>query len=134
MPPPAIRGRPRIVNPNSRPNSTHHRRYATRSIHTIVKDAGSGAGVPGNHFAHKWRHTYATSLLRRGVDVHKVQRLLGHGSLAITERYLHLVIDDLADAVNAAFPASHTPPVPPEPTERPASPSLTLIAGGPSAA
>ncbi|MGO9148676.1 MAG: tyrosine-type recombinase/integrase [Acidimicrobiales bacterium] len=38
------------------------------------------AGVAGWHFAHRWRHTYATSLVRRGEDIHTVQRLLGHAS------------------------------------------------------
>ena len=69
-----------------------------------MREAGEVAGVSGRHFPHRWRHTYATSLLRRGVDVFKAKRLLGHSKLATTERYLHLVDDDLADAVDLAFP------------------------------
>lgn len=63
-----------------------------------VELAGLGAGVPGRHYPHKWRHTYATELLRKGVDVHVVQRLLGHGSISSTVGYLHLVPDDLREA------------------------------------
>ena len=52
----------------------------------------------------RWRHTYATSLLRRGVDIYNVKRLLGHAKLVTTERFLHLSDDDLADTVDEAFP------------------------------
>lgn len=65
--------------------------------------AGIGAGVKGRHFPHSWRHTYATDLLRRGVDIHVVQRLLGHTNIATTTRYLHLSDTDLIAAVDHAF-------------------------------
>lgn len=63
-----------------------------------VELAGLGADVPGRHYPQEWRHTYATELLRKGVDVHVVQRLLGHGSISSTVGYLHLVPDDLRAA------------------------------------
>lgn len=72
-----------------------------------VELAGLGAGVPGRHYPHKWRHTYATELLRKGVDVHVVQRLLGHGSINSTVGYLHLVPDDLREAAERL---GHVPP------------------------
>ena len=46
---------------------------------------------------------YATSLLRRGADIHVAQRLLGHSNIATTTRYLHLSDADLAEAVDKAF-------------------------------
>jgi integrase/recombinase XerD len=41
-----------------------------------------------NWTLHKWRHTYATNLLRSGVDIKSLQILLGHKNLATTEKYL----------------------------------------------
>jgi site-specific recombinase XerD len=74
-------------------------------VTVLVRDAGSGAGLSGRHFPHRWRHSYATSLRCRGVDIHVVQRLLGHSNIATTTRYLHLSDADLTDAVEKAFPA-----------------------------
>jgi len=75
------------------------------TVAKLVQRAGTGAGVAGRHFPHRWRHSYATSLLRRGADIHVVQRLLGHSNIATTTRYLHLSDADLTDAVDKAFPA-----------------------------
>ncbi len=82
-----------------------NRRLSLRTIHTEVRDAGSAAGIGGRHHPHRWRHTYATELLRAGVDLHTVQRLLGHSRLATTERYLHLVDDDLQRSIDRVFGA-----------------------------
>jgi integrase/recombinase XerD len=93
-----------FANPESPSTSHYYGRYCPRLVQELVKQAGEGAGVSGRHFPHRWRHTYATSLLRHGVDIHKVQRLLGHSAIATTIRYLHLDDVDLADAVDMAFP------------------------------
>ncbi len=91
---------------NSRGNRTLRGRYGPRALHDLVLEAGISAGVPGRHFPHRWRHTYATSLVRRGEDIHVVQRLMGHSNIATTSRYMHLVDADLLDAVDRAFPES----------------------------
>lgn len=52
---------------------------------------------------HTFRHSYATGLLRRGVAVEVVQRLLGHASIATTsDAYAHLTIEDTRRALVAA--------------------------------
>ena len=44
------------------------------------------------------RHTVATHLLKNNANLRHVQDLLGHRSLATTERYLRLTINDLKEA------------------------------------
>lgn len=52
---------------------------------------------------HTFRHTYATGLLRRGVRVEIVQKLLGHASIATTsDTYAHLTIEDARRELVAA--------------------------------
>jgi len=67
---------------------------------------GRGAGLGGRHYPHKWRHTFATEMVRAGVDIHVVQRLLGHAHISSTVGYTHLAIDDLRAAVTAVWGAA----------------------------
>ena len=48
---------------------------------------------------HTLRHTYASWLVMSGVDLYTVQRLMGHSSISMTERYSHLAPDHLKKAV-----------------------------------
>lgn len=74
--------------------------FGQEALAREVELAGLGAGVAGRHFPHRWRHTFATELVRDGVDVHVVQRLLGHTSIASTVCYTHLALDDLRHAID----------------------------------
>ena len=50
---------------------------------------------------HALRHTFGTRLLRAGVGLHQVQKLMGHSSPALTAQiYAHLATDDLRDAIS----------------------------------
>jgi integrase len=61
------------------------------------KKAVQLAGIPHFRF-HDMRHTFATRLVRAGVDIVSVQHLLGHSKITMTARYAH----SLADAKIAA--------------------------------
>lgn len=56
------------------------------------------AQITDLHF-HDLRHTFATRLVQAGVDLYKVQRLLGHKSPTMTQRYAHHYPESLRDGV-----------------------------------
>lgn len=90
---------PLLLSNPARLVTTPHRGFGPEAIYREVELAGQGAGVPGRHFPHRWRHTFATELVRAGIDIHTVQRLLGHRSISSTVGYTHLAVDDLQAAV-----------------------------------
>jgi site-specific recombinase XerD len=49
--------------------------------------------------AHKFRTTFATHMLQRGVDIRTVQELMGHSNIQTTMRYLAISDERLVAAV-----------------------------------
>lgn len=82
--------------------SSRRGRLTPRQMHRIVSKRLSGAREGGS--PHTFRHSFATHLLQRGADLRAVQELLGHSSLATTERYTHLTKERLRAVYRRAHP------------------------------
>lgn len=61
--------------------------------------ACSKTGISGVSW-HTLRHTFASRLVERGVDIVTVQQLLGHSTVTVTMRYTHTNIDSKRSAVS----------------------------------
>ncbi|HYN26713.1 MAG TPA: site-specific integrase [Burkholderiales bacterium] len=61
-----------------------------KAAQRLFHAAKDRAGITKPCGIHGLRHAFATHLLEGGVDVHTIQRLMGHGSLSTTARYFHL--------------------------------------------
>lgn len=74
-------------------------RQLRRAVHRLTAAAGVDDLAP-----HGLRHTAATHLLQGGSDLRSVQELLGHASLATTQRYTHVTADRLRRSFEQAHP------------------------------
>lgn len=75
-----------------------------RSIQRLTKFISIKAGLLRNATPHTMRHSYATHLLEAGASIKTVKELLGHASIAATQKYTHLTIDKLAQMYKKAHP------------------------------
>lgn len=72
------------------------RAIGEHTVHRIYHAAKARAGIVKEGGIHALRHAFATHLLEAGVDIHTIQRLMGHGHISSTLRYFHLARKHLA--------------------------------------
>lgn len=72
------------------------RRLTIEAVERVVRQCGYKAGVRENIRCspHTLRHYYAQAMLRGGLDVYSLSRLLGHEDISITKRYLQSLQDN----------------------------------------
>lgn len=78
--------------------------FTARGIQYLLKQIGIKSGLNIDLHPHMLRHSFATHLLNKGMDIRLVQTLLGHSSLSTTQIYVHLSKEQLQATYHAAFP------------------------------
>lgn len=82
-------------------------RIDPRTVRALVHRLSRQAGVP-DVAPHALRHTAATHVLEGGADLRSVQELLGHATLATTQRYTHVSVERLRATFAQAHPRALT--------------------------
>jgi len=82
------------------------RRISSRSVERIVDKYIRLTAVKRKISPHSLRHSFASHLLSRGADLRVIQELLGHESLATTQKYTHLNLGQLMDVYRKSHPRS----------------------------
>jgi integrase/recombinase XerD len=70
--------------------SARGNRLSRMRIWEVVREHAAAAGIPPDIGPHTLRHSFATHLVAGGVDLRHVQEMLGHASIATTQRYTHV--------------------------------------------
>jgi len=80
------------------------RRLSERDVRRVLRRRAQRAGIAGAVHPHRLRHSYATHLLDMGADLREIQELLGHASLATTEKYTAVSAERLVEVYDRAHP------------------------------
>ena len=69
----------------------------------MIKEYASKANIKKKVTPHVLRHSFATHLLKNGVDIRAIQQLLGHSNLSTTQIYTSVDMDTLKHAYDDAW-------------------------------
>ena len=72
-------------------------RLSPRSIQKMIKKYVIMSGLPLTTTPHVMRHSFATDLLSKGVDLRTIQEFLGHKNISATQIYTHVTSKQLKD-------------------------------------
>jgi len=74
----------------------------TRYIQMMIKEHAKAAGIKKKVTPHILRHSFATHLLKNGVDIRAIQQLLGHSNLSTTQIYTSVDMQTLKNVYDRA--------------------------------
>ncbi len=82
------------------------KRLTSRSVERVVDKYIRRAALRRKISPHSLRHSFASHLLSRGADLRVIQELLGHESLATTQKYTHINLRQLLKVYHKSHPRS----------------------------
>ncbi|MGV6801585.1 MAG: tyrosine recombinase XerC [bacterium] len=80
------------------------KRLSARAVQRLLQQLRGALGLPATTTPHALRHSFATQLLANGGDLRAIQELLGHSSLAATQRYTAVDSEALRHTYMSAHP------------------------------
>jgi integrase/recombinase XerD len=99
--------RPKLIGDRIEPALFVNRRgerLTRQGLWLIIKGYAGEAGISSRVTPHTLRHSFATHMLRGGMDIHKVQELLGHANISTTQVYTQVSREHIRDAYEKAHP------------------------------
>jgi integrase/recombinase XerD len=84
--------------------SKNGNRIRANNLYDMIRRRGEKAGLKTTTNPHGLRHTCATHLLKGKADIRQIQELLGHASIATTQRYTRVEITDLKRVLKQSHP------------------------------
>jgi len=79
-------------------------RLTRQGLWLIIKEYAQAVGIGSRVSPHVLRHSFATHILRGGLNLRQVQELLGHSSISTTQVYTQVTTQRLREAYDQAHP------------------------------
>lgn len=74
-----------------------YRKLSKRSVETLCRRIGDSAGVPNTH-PHRFRRTFATDMLKRGMKIEELAKLMGHSKIDTTMVYCTVMQENVRNS------------------------------------
>lgn len=84
----------RSIDPRTGKERRHH--VLESGLQKAVKLAAKRAGLDKRVTCHTLRHSFATTMLEKGINIRMLQELLGHADVKTTEKYIHVMDKDIS--------------------------------------
>jgi len=89
-------------------DTDHKRQASVLALNHAHERVRSLLGMPKEFVLTSLRHTFGTRLGETGVDAFAIMRIMGHGSISISQRYVHPTPETIENAFLALDRANHT--------------------------